>query len=48
MPEDVTAIFPDVCAHRLMLNSKARMMEEKPEGILVEILKSVDMPVLRK
>ena len=48
MPEDVAAIFPDVCAHRLMLNSKARMMEEKPEGILAEILKSVDMPVLRK
>ena len=38
MPEDVAAIFPDVCAHRLMLNSKARMMEEKPEGILAEIL----------
>ena len=48
MPEDVAAIFPDVCAHRLMLNSKARMMEEKPEGILAEILKSVDMPVLKK
>ena len=48
MPEDVAAIFPDVCAHRLMLNSKARMMEEKPEGILAEIRKSVDMPVLRK
>ena len=48
MPEDVAAIFPDVCAHRLMLSSKARMMEEKPEGILAEILKSVDMPVLKK
>ena len=34
MPEDVAAIFPDVCAHRLMLNSKARMMEEKPESVL--------------
>ena len=47
MPEDVAAIFPDVCAHRLMLNSKARMMEEKAENILSEILKSVDMPVLK-
>ena len=48
MPEDVAAIFPDVCAHRLMLNSKARMMEETPESVLAEILKSVDMPVLKK
>ena len=48
MPEDVAAIFPDVCVHRLMLNSKARMMEETPESVLAEILKSVDMPVLKK
>ena len=48
MPEDVAAIFSDVCAHRLMLNSKARMMEEKADNILAEILKSVDMPVLKK
>lgn len=48
MPEDAAAIFPDVCAHRLMLNSKARMMEETPESVLAEILKSVDMPVLKK
>ena len=48
MPEDVAAIFPDVCAHRLMLSSKARMMEEKPESVLAEILKTTDMPVLKK
>ena len=48
MPEGVAAIFPDVCAHRLMLNSKARMMEEKPESVLAEILKTTDMPVLKK
>lgn len=48
MPEDAAAIFPDVCAHRLILNSKARMMEETPESVLAEILKSVDMPVLKK
>ena len=48
MPEDVAAIFPDVCAHRLMLNSKARMMEETPESVLAEILKTTDMPVLKK
>ena len=47
MPEDVAAVFPDVCAHRLILSAKARMMEEKAENILAEILKSVDMPVLK-
>ena len=47
LPEDVAAVFPDVCAHRLILSAKARMMEEKAENILAEILKSVDMPVLK-
>ena len=47
VPEDVAAVFPDVCAHRLILSAKARMMEEKAENILSEILKSVDMPVLK-
>ncbi len=48
VPEDVAAVFPDVCAHRLILSAKARMMEEKPEAILAEILRSTDMPVLKK
>ena len=47
VPEDVASVFPDVCAHRLILSAKARMMEEKAENILAEILKSVDMPVLK-
>ena len=47
VPEDIAAVFPDVCAHRLILSAKARMMEEKAENILAEILKSVDMPVLK-
>ena len=47
VPEDVAAVFPDVCAHRLILSAKARMMEEKAKNILAEILKSVDMPVLK-
>ena len=47
VPEDVAAVFPDVCAHRLILSAKARMMEEKAENILAEILRSVDMPVLK-
>lgn len=47
VPEDAASVFPDVCAHRLILSAKARMMEEKAENILAEILKSVDMPVLK-
>lgn len=47
VPEDVAVVFPDVCAHRLILSAKARMMEEKAENILAEILKSVDIPVLK-
>ena len=47
VPEDVASVFPDVCAHRLILSAKARMMEEKAENILAEIQKSVDMPVLK-
>lgn len=47
VPEDVASVFPDVCAHRLILSAKARMMEEKAENILAEILKSVNMPVLK-
>ena len=35
IPEDVTAVFPDVCTHRLILNAKARMMEEKPESVII-------------
>lgn len=48
IPEDVAAVFPDVCCHRLVLESKARMMEERPETLIRGILESAKMPVLRK
>ena len=47
IPEDVAAVFPDVCCHRLVLATKARMMEEKAESIISSILESIRMPVLR-
>ena len=47
IPEDVAAIFPDVCCHRLILSTKARMMEEKPETLIRAILESVKMPVIK-
>lgn len=48
VPEDVAAVFSDVCSHRLVLGTKARMMEERPENIIASILESVKMPVIKK
>jgi len=48
IPEDVAAVFSDVCSHRLVLSTKAKMMEEKPENIIRSILTSVNMPVMKK
>ena len=48
IPEDVAAIFPDVCCHRLVLATKARMMEERPETVIRAIMDSVEMPVVKK
>ena len=48
IPEDVAAILADVCAHRLVLATKARMMEERPENIIQSVLESVKMPVIKK
>ena len=48
IPEDVAAVFPDVCAHRLVLSTRARMLEERPEHIIHSILDGVNMPVLRQ
>ena len=48
IPEDVAAVFPDVCCHRLVLATKARMMEDRPETIIASILDSVEMPVIQK
>ena len=48
LPEDVAAIFPDVCCHRLVMSTKARMMEEKPETAVRSVLASVKMPQLKR
>ena len=48
IPEDVSSVFSDVCAHRLVLSTKARMMEENPKTILRAIIEKVDMPVIKK
>lgn len=48
IPEDVAAVLPDVCCHRLVLSTKAKMMEMKAEDIIRDILRRVEMPVLKR
>ena len=48
IPEDVAAVFPSVCCHRLILSTKARMMEEQPETVIAAVIKEIPMPVLKK
>lgn len=43
-PDDVAAVFSDVCAHRLMLDAKARLHEISAEQILGEILDQTARP----
>lgn len=45
VPEDVSSVFPQVCAHRLLLSSKARLANRTAEEILGELLTTVEMPV---
>ena len=45
VPDDIAAIFTDVCAHRLMLSPKARLANQTAADILKEVLSEVKMPV---
>lgn len=47
-PEDVCAVFADVTAHRMVLNSKARLQELNAEQIAVNILANVKKPDIRE
>lgn len=47
-PEDVAAVFDDVAGHRLVLNSKARFNELDWKDVTGEILRAVEMPVVRE
>lgn len=49
VPDDVLAIFPDVCAHRLILNTKACRENVTAYEILEEIAQQTEKPkLLRK
>lgn len=44
IPEDVKEVFHAVCAHRIILNTKARVAHKDVEQVLDEILKQAPMP----
>ncbi len=45
-PADVDAVFVDVCNHRILLNSQARMADKTERGVLENVLKTVPKPRL--
>lgn len=47
-PEDIIAIFPDVCCHRLVISSKARIHKMSAEDIIQEIMKETTIPQISK
>ncbi|NLY73199.1 MAG: MoxR family ATPase [Tissierellia bacterium] len=48
IPEDVESVFVDVGAHRLILNSKARLHDLSAEELLEEVLKGVEKPYIKE
>jgi MoxR-like ATPase len=48
VPEDAAAVAPDIFAHRLILNSKARFNETDGYAVVKDILEQVKMPVLKE
>lgn len=45
IPQDVKEVFGDTAAHRMLLNSHARMVERSARDILEDILSQVRMPL---
>lgn len=48
IPEDVQAVFEDVCAHRLVMKPQAKIEGIDAQYVLKKILKNVKAPSLRK
>lgn len=47
VPEDVCAVFRDVCGHRMILSPKAKVSEIKAEGVLEAIVKQTPVPQIK-
>ena len=48
IPDDVAEVLPNVCAHRLVLSSKARLHELTAEMLIDNILNDVKRPDIRE
>ena len=48
VPDDVAAVFQDVCAHRIILNTKARVGNVSSEDVLLQILDVIQKPKAKK
>lgn len=48
IPEDIKAVFIDVCRHRLILTAKAKIRKETEENVLTNIIKTVEPPSVLK
>ena len=46
VPEDVREVFADVCAHRLILTTQAKIDGVRAEDILNNIRKRVEAPAM--
>ena len=47
VPEDVAAVFKDVCGHRCILSPKAKIADMKVEQVLDQLLTKVPMPEIK-
>jgi MoxR-like ATPase len=48
LPDDVKAMAPAVCAHRLMLSGGARLRDRTAAEVIAEVLRTVPAPVERE
>ena len=48
IPFDIQDVFKDVCGHRMILSSKARLNEYTTDQLLDEVLHSVDAPAAKE
>ncbi|MGI6107631.1 MAG: AAA family ATPase [Lachnospiraceae bacterium] len=48
IPDDISAVFQDVCQHRIILNTKARVGNVTAEEILDQILAAIEKPKAKK
>lgn len=48
IPEDVLEVFPEVCAHRMILEAKARISDVSAKDVIADILNEVKVPNIDK